>query len=136
MSFREKSAGITLLCLVAVYGGYAVWALSGARSIPDSEAALILAVVLMVASMIVIHILAAILSGREARAAKDERDRTIGWRSARNAYYTLMTFIWVSPAINLLQPGTVGLVNAVVATIVLAEIVNYASRLVYYRRGV
>jgi hypothetical protein len=47
-----------------------------------------------------------------------------------------MTFIWVSPAINLLQPGTVGLVNAVVATIVLAEIVNYASRLVYYRRGV
>jgi hypothetical protein len=134
MSFREKSAGITLLCLVAVYGGYAVWALSGARSIPDSEVALVLTAVLMVASMTAIHIVAAILAGREAGAPRDERDRSIGWRSARNAYYTLMTCIWVSPAINILQPGAVGVLNAVVATIVVAEMVNYGSRIVYYRR--
>ena len=135
MAFREKSAAITLFCLLAVYGAYAVWAVWAARSIPETEGALVAAAACLIVAMAVIHIVAAVLSGRDARAKSDERDRSIGWRAARNAYYTLMSCIWVSPALDLLHLGAAVLLNAVVGTIVLAEIVNYASRFVYYRRG-
>jgi len=135
MSFREKSAAITLFCLLAIYGGYAVWALGAARSIPASEEALVAAALGMVAAVVIIHILAAALSWRDAQARADERDRSIGWRAARNGYYTLMSCIWISPVMNLLHPGATGLLNSIVGAIVLAEVVNYGSRFFYYRRG-
>lgn len=75
----------------------------------------------------------------------DERDRLIAAKSARNAYYVLITLLFMlighlglqallgkGPWLTL---DTTTTVVMLVFALVVAEVSHYASRIVYYRRG-
>jgi hypothetical protein len=66
--------------------------------------------------------------------AADERDREIARTSMRNAYLVVIVFIWLVPFLAL-TGSAVQAANVALLTMGVAEIVNYGSRLYYYRWG-
>lgn len=135
--FRERSAALTVGSLVAVYGAYFLWAYSGAHSQDETVTGLVIAALGMVGVAVIGHVAMAVLSGREARDRMDERDRIVGWRAGRNAYYTLMTMVWTAPALAVAyHVNKTEIAHAFLAALLVGEIVNYGSRIYYYRRGV
>src|ERR1043166_7932506 len=101
MSFREKSAWISLVCLLVFSG---IWfahfvrveAFAGAS---HHEALWFLGtVVALIVLEISLHIAIAIQSPREARTPKDERERLIDMKASRVAFYVLLAGAFVSIA--------------------------------------
>lgn len=73
----------------------------------------------------------------------DERDRLIATRASRNAYFVL--FIGVLIMIGMIvagdlknDPGITPVMSAnlLLLAVVVAELVNFGSRLFYYRSGI
>ena len=90
MSFREKSAWISLVLIVLVFGPY-FWlvgrSFTGVGHVhAGTQFALI---TLFVVLEIVVHIAIAIQSPRDARAPKDERETLIDLMATRTAFYVL-----------------------------------------------
>lgn len=142
MSFREKSAWITLLTLVVVT---LLWAMHFPWGAPFTLApapnpflfhTLVWATISFVVIEIVAHVIVAVLAPREASAPADERERLIGLKGTRLGAY-VYAFLSLS-SIFLIHVGAnqIGLAYLVLFSFVIAEIVNYAARIVYYRRGV
>jgi hypothetical protein len=92
MSFREKSAWISLILLCA-FGAIYLW--NFVRILEDRPAfndiylffALVAALVI---AEVVLHLAIAIRSPKEARTPKDERERLIDLKATRAAFYVLM----------------------------------------------
>jgi hypothetical protein len=145
LSFYEKSAWGTFLVLAVVGSLYfrSIYELSAADALVAS-AVVGLAVgftVVQVIALVVFHILIAII---DRPGDEDERDRLIGWRASSVSAFVLafgvfsVIFmilagawldrpVWVSPMV---------IVNLLLAAMLLAELVDLAARIFYYRRGV
>ena len=142
MSFREKSAWITLVTLVFVaslWASHLPWQQPFTLAPdPDSRVfhALVLATITFVVIVIVAHVIVAVRAPRDANARADEREQLIGLKATRLAAYVYATLSLSS--IFLVHHGAneIGLAYFVLASFVLGEVVNYAARIVYYRRGV
>jgi hypothetical protein len=140
MSFREKSAWITLIALV-VATLFAVTHLPSPWSLAPAPSATTLhvvggAIVAFIVIEIIAHVIVAARAPREANAPADERERLIGLKATRLAAYVYA--ILTLSAIFLIHFGAnaIGLSLLILLSFVIAEIVNYAVRIVYYRRGV
>jgi hypothetical protein len=133
MSFREKSAVITILALLLTYGAYAVRVKSGPMSTPEAVGFLSVVILAQVVIMIVAHIAVAVMRRPEAR---DERDQVADLRGARNGYFALATGLVAAMWLALMGAPPLTLVNAMLGALVAAEVVRYGSQLVYYRTGV
>jgi hypothetical protein len=94
-------------------------------------AALIVQAILMVVAATV----TAILAPKEASAASDERDKEISRRAYSVAYPVLLSLIVCVAASVHFGATPWGLVNGMMAAIVVAEIVHYGAQIVGYRRG-
>jgi hypothetical protein len=130
MTYREKSAAASIAAIVLVYGFFAV-RLFGAPLTPfHAVGALIASTILVVIILIPIHVVFTIRARPEA---VDERDRIVGLRSVRNGYYVLAVCIWGVAMLALTSPPPVLLAYVLVAGFAVAEVVRYASQLVYYR---
>jgi hypothetical protein len=136
MTYREKSAAASIAAIVLVYGFFAFKLLGASKQLATPLApvqavgALIGSTILVVIILIPIHVFFTIRGRPEAI---DERDRIVGLRSARNGYYVLATCIWGVAMLALTSPPPVLLAYALVAGFAVAEVVRYASQLVYYR---
>jgi hypothetical protein len=139
MSFREKSAWITLITLVVLTLFYIthlppVWMLNppGGWMLHT----LAIGVGAFVVIEIVAHVIVAIRSPRDAQAPRDERERLIALKATRIAasVYAILSLGSVFVAIHL-GANELGVFYCVFLSFILAEIVNYAARIVYYRRG-
>ncbi len=137
MTFREKNAAATLLILVAMYAVYGVWLLGHPHTRWEVLGALIVGVALMTLISIVwaIGLKFYSLARRERDEEADERDRRVDQKSARNAYWVILSILWVIPVVALVSPSHVFTANVVIATLGLAEMVHHGSRLYYYRWG-
>lgn len=145
MTFREKSAAVVLLTLCLVYSAYFVFIVyAGYHSIVDLGTPFVAAipvfigaVVVQIALIIMGHVGAALFHAPldELNDGPDERDYDVAQRSARNAYYVLVSGIWIVPVIAFLALPAWVVANTVLAVIVLAEIVKNASMVFYYRLG-
>jgi hypothetical protein len=141
MSFREKSAWITLIALVfvsALWATHVPW--SGAFTLapdpsPVSLHALALATISFVVIVVVAHVIVAIRAPREASARADERERLIGLRATRLGAYVYATLSLSSIFLIHFGANAIGVAYFVLASFVIAEIVSYAARIVYHRRG-
>lgn len=132
MTFREKSALASLMAIGLVYGGYVLSLGAGPLSGPQVLARMIGAIAALTAVMIVAHVAIVV----EARPEKlDERDRAVMWRSARNGYVAVTLGLWAIPFLAILPVSRLFVANTALAIMMLAELVNQASRLFYYRRG-
>jgi hypothetical protein len=142
MSFREKSAWITLITLVLVsvlWTTHFPWAgpfTLAPASNPFVFDTLFLAVVSFVVIEIVAHVIVALRAPREASARADERERLIGLKATRLGAYVYAILSLSSIFLIHLGANEIGLAYFVLFSFVIAEIVNYTARIVYYRRGV
>lgn len=141
MSFREKSAWVTLITLVALAIAFELavhspWTLSPTPGGREFDV-LIVSIVAFVTVEIVAYVVLRLHSPRDARTPKDERERLIEIRSRAIAYYVFTasalggTFV----AIHIVGSNQFGMGWLVLWSFVASQIVNYALRIVYYRRG-
>lgn len=138
MPFREKSAWITLVTTVIVYGAYfalvvpriVAGTLGGLEFVGWLSAAIFAIVVLQAG----LTIIAAVTDPRGAREPRDEREEMIALRANRAGFYTLEVggffaivslFWWNSAAV---------MANGVFFAIVLAEGVRAAFQIFDYHR--
>lgn len=153
MAFREKILWSSLAITLGVWGWYFlgfVAALRGGRF--DQGAAtgsFIGTVVLLVIVQVVAAIVIAIASGREAGRPADDREKSFALAAYRPAYITLSATVvtlmlagpvlmrvaleWTPAPPHDLAPIVLG--NALLAAIVLAELVHTGAQLVRFRMG-
>ena len=136
MSFREKSAWISVLLIVAVFGPY-FWlvgrSLTGMAHVHGgTQFALIL---LFVVLEIVLHVAIAVQSPRDARAPKDERETLIDLKATRSAFYVLFGGALLSIFTMHFRVNVWMLSQFVLFSIVVAELVKFARQIVLFRRG-
>jgi hypothetical protein len=137
MSFREKSAWITLVSVAVCFGVYFSSIAAGGVG-PRGFGAfhfLLLCVAALVVLQIGAHFIAAAFAPKDARAPRDERERLIAWRAQSLGYYVLMVGV-----LGLGVPGHLGrpvpdLLNFALLVVVAAALVVAVAQIVMYRRG-
>src|SRR4051794_32956554 len=95
MSFREKSAWITLVSVLICFGAYFFElfnGLLGGRHFGGlgSVHLLLLSVLALVALQVALTVIAALTTPTDGRGPADERERLIQWRSHSLGYHVLM----------------------------------------------
>jgi hypothetical protein len=136
MSVRARSAAMMTAAIGVIFGLYFLWSSTGSRTVGESLAQLIGTIILLTVVITVFEVIVAIANRRRrGESLADERDALITARSARNGYFALLAGVWVTPVLAL--TGAPGLVTAnfTLGMIVLAEMVNFGSRVVYDLRG-
>ena len=137
MSFREKTAWISVVTTIVIWGGFFGFMAAtqghyhGGLYAVVFFGALVLQAVLITGAAIV----SAILSPKEASAARDERDRDISRRAHAIAYPVLIALVLCAVGGLHLGLGAVGMAYAVMGAIIIAEIVHYTAQIVGYRMG-
>lgn len=141
MSFREKSAWITLITLVIVA---VLWVMHFPWGRPFTLApepnpfvfeSLVLATLSFVVIVVIAHVVVAIRAPREASAPADERERLIGLKATRISAYVYAALSLGSIFLTHHGANQFGIAYAVLFSFVIAEIVSCIARIVYHRRG-
>lgn len=140
MSYREKIAWLTLLGLAVCYGPY--FALTHRsplldRPLPNLELMKLFAMAAGGNAVwsIVGRLLLRMTTPRDERGPPDERDLAIDRRASRVAYYVLMGLaLYVGGFLPFTTSGW-HIVNAMVASVVIAMFVEQALTVTGYRRG-
>jgi hypothetical protein len=135
MSFREKSAWISVLSMSAIYGFY-FWSVIRARHQAGGfRLGLLEAIVALVVLQIVLTIAVAIVAPRDAKAPRDERDKLIELRATRIAYAGLATSVALGCFFGAFDPPILFNTNALLFILVTAEIMRSVCQIIQYRRG-
>ena len=137
MSFREKSAWITFVLLLAFgiyFGDIVRHALNPAAPHGNFLQLFVALVVAIVVLEIITHVVIALRSPRDARAPIDERERLIELRSTRPAFFVLLAGAFLSVGTIHIGASTWTLAHCVLFAIWMAELTRYGSRLYHYRR--
>jgi hypothetical protein len=137
MSFRETSAWITLLSVLACFGVYFGSLAIGAVSVPSFATLhlLLLCVTGLVILQVGLHALAARLTPDEARAPRDEREQLIQIRAQALGYYVLMAGVLALAIPGHLDFSTIDLLNFALLALVVAALVVSAAQIIMFRRG-
>lgn len=136
MAYREKTAWLTLICMIVAYGIY--FPLMALREVPPTLLDILWSfgtiAALQAVAVIIGHVVLAIQTDASARRA-DERDRAIARRGASAGYYVLITgTILVGVVMPFTEPAP-KIVNTALLAIVLSQLVSLALILLSYRRG-
>ena len=139
MSFREKTAWVTLIAIIIVSLMY--WLHVPSLFEPHPGHWVLHAMGASLAAYVLIEIVAYVVlylrSPKDARTPKDERERLIDLKALRIAYYVFVVgalggmFI----TLHLVGAGAVAVGMAVFMAFVLSQIVKHAARIAYYQRG-
>jgi hypothetical protein len=138
MSFREKSAWITFVLLLAFgiyFGGIIRHALHPAAPHGNFLLLFVALVVAIVVLEIITHVAIAIRSPREAQTPIDERERLIELRATRPAFFVLLVGAFLSVGTIHMGVSTWILAHCVLFAIWMAELTRYGAQLYHYRRG-
>ena len=138
MSFREKSAWISFVLLLAVFGAYfgrLAWVLATGRGGRELFHLFLVLIVALVILEIVLHILAAKTSPHDARLPKDERERLITMRATQVAFPVLVAGALASIGLIHLFVSAWLIAQSMLGAIVVAELVKFGTEIVLYRRS-
>lgn len=138
MTFREKTAWLNVIAMVAAYTLYFGLILSGHAAGREVFPMLWLFGSIATAHAITVIVGTIILSAQapgSERARADERDRAIRRRGATIAYYVLLAGMMIVGVYMPFVESGVPLANAGLFAIVAAELVNSVIVLISYRRG-
>jgi 4-amino-4-deoxy-L-arabinose transferase-like glycosyltransferase len=140
MSFREKSAWISFVCLLLLTLGVVFSLHVHTNNGPGYDAAsqLHLALATFVGFLVlqlVLHLIVAARSPKDARTPKDERERFIELRAARIGFYSLVVGELGAMALMHVhgRPGI--LMWSILLAIFIAWLIKLGSEIVLYRRG-
>jgi hypothetical protein len=136
MSFCEKSAWISLLSMVGIYGFY-FWTVvhAGPQASGFHLGGLLETVIALVVVQVVLTVAVAIFTPKEAKAPRDEREKLIELRAMRVAYSGLATSVALACFFGAFDPPILFNTNALLFILVTAEILRSACRIIQYRRG-
>jgi hypothetical protein len=140
MSFREKTAWVTLCALIAVTLLY--WFHVPNFIEPRHSMWVLHAMLASVLTYAVIELVAWLVlrfrNPQDARTPKDERERLIDLKAIRIAYYVLAagSLIGMFVTLHLAGAGEIGVAMAVFMAFVLSQLVKHAARIFFYRRGI
>ncbi|HEY1342488.1 MAG TPA: hypothetical protein VGF59_33520 [Bryobacteraceae bacterium] len=136
MSFREKSAWISLASVSAIYGYYFVSLVrSGLQSGSSGFGSLLGTIVALVVVQTTLTVAVAIYKPKEAKAPRDERDKLIDLKSTRCAYAGLATSVALAIFFAGFNPPVLFNANALLFILVVSEALRNASQIIQYRRG-
>ena len=137
MSFREKSAWVTLTAILLVFLLYITHAPNVFGRDPGHWELHVVGVSILafIVIEIVTHVVLYLRFPKDARTPKDERERLLDLKATRLAAYVFVLGTFV--AIMMPHWGATGFAVTlyVVLAFVVAEVVNYTARIIYYRRG-
>ena len=136
MSFREKSAWISLVSMLAIYGFY-FWSVihAGPQHGSFQFGGLLMTIVALVIVQTVLTVAVAVYRPADAKAPCDERDKLIQLRAMRVAYSGLATSVAFACFFGALDPPIVFNTNALLFILVAAELLRNACQIIQYRRG-
>ena len=137
MSFREKSAWITLVTVLVCFGAYfgaIATGLVSARGL-DTLHLLLTCVVGLVLLQVALTVIAAVTTPKDGRAPRDERETLIQLRSQSLGYSVLVLLV-----LALFIPGHLGhtvidMMNFALLDVVLAVLTVAVAQIVMFRRG-
>lgn len=136
MSFREKSAWVTLIAIVLVF---VLYFLHGPGLFPEGNGWQLHLLVLCFATFIVIdvvaHVVLYVRYPKDAWTPKDEREQLIDLKAGRIAsrVFVAGTFLAVASMHLTTKGGTVPYL--VLMAFAVSQMVKHAARIIYYRRG-
>ena len=136
MPFREKSAWITLVCMLATFGVF--FFVLGHGLIDQgmmSLHVLLMTIMAFVALQVVLHLVNILMAPKDAKVPVDERERLIGLKSMRNAYLALVIGAIGVPGTLHLGVDAHDLPYVALLALFIAEVVRAVSQIVYYRLG-
>jgi hypothetical protein len=138
MSFREKSAWISLLAYLAIYGFYfANVGMALARGEGDHFLGLLgKSVVLFVLVTVVLTIIAAVGAPKEAQAPQDEREKLIRLKANGASGYVLATGVVITIGALFFDAKNFLVINMLFFALVAFEVFKIAAQIVLTRRGV
>jgi len=140
MSFREKSAWISLLLYLGIYGFYfGQVAVALTRGQADGAHFLGLfwqSVVMFVVATIVLTIIAAVLAPKDAQAPQDEREKLITLKANSASGYVLASGVVLVIGAVFYGADEFLTLNLLFFALVLSEVYKVAAQLVLTRRGV
>lgn len=136
MAYREKTAWLTLLCMIVAYGIY--FPMMALRETPPTLFDILwsfgIVAGLQAVAVILGSIVFAIQTEPAARRA-DERDKAIARRGASAGFYVLMAgTILVGVVMPFTEPAP-KIVNTTLLALVIAQAVSLVLVLMSYRRG-
>jgi uncharacterized iron-regulated membrane protein len=139
MSFREKSAWISLFLYLGIYGFYFA-RVATALSRGQADAAHFLglfgqSVVMFVAATIVLTVVAAVLAPKDAQAPQDEREKLITLKANSASGTVLAGGVVLVIGILFYGANDFLAINLLFFALVLSEVYKVAAQLVLYRRG-
>lgn len=138
MTFPEKSAITMTAILVVVFGGYFALVLAVISEVPERDLAY---TGLLVGVAVVVTILAAAshvllsLVFRSQANTYDERDQLVGLRSERVAGYVLAVGVCSGIGLAMAQVDAFWIAQTLIASFVVAEVLEGIVKVVLYRRG-
>jgi drug/metabolite transporter (DMT)-like permease len=135
MSFQEKSLWVMLIGLVLAFGGYFAVVLPGhtLEVQPQQVVLFVVATIVLVIVQVVGQSIVAIL---DRKTSTDERDRLIALKGTRNGAYLLATGVFFALCAAVWVPGNFVFAHVLLAFWVLAQLLEIATQLYSYRRGV
>ena len=137
MSFREKSTWISFVLLLAMsIPFFYLWIDNGIASSARSFHLFVALVMAFIVGEIVLHAIVAMQSPRDARAPKDERDRLIDLKATRVAFFVLMTGALLVIVMVHFPVDRLEILQALLLSVVAAELTMLGARIVYYRLAV
>ena len=138
MSFREKSAWISFVTILVVFGAY-FWTVSRhVAGLVDHQTAFNIEVGLLIAFVlieIVLHIAIAMQAPNEARAPRDEREQLIEMRATRVAFQVLVIGALACVGLMHMTRSASAIAQHVLLAVVVAELVKFGGQIFYFRRG-
>jgi amino acid transporter len=138
MTFREKIDWLTMAVIALAFGWYAVvypWGLRGVPALAAQGGLLLIVAIAMTLVLTLAAIALAIHRPRDANAAADERDSGITRRASTCAYYVLIVGASCCFALGYWTGDLAAVLNGLLGSIVVAELVRLANQLYLYRRG-
>lgn len=139
MSFREKTAWVTMLAILGVSLMYWFHVPSlfdpqpGFRVLHAMGASIVAYALIELVAWIVLRL----RYPQDARTPKDERERLIDLKAIRVAYYVFIVGAigGMFVTLHVIGAHVVGLGMVIFAAFVLSQIAKHAARIIYYRRG-
>jgi len=143
MSFRERSAWISLVVTPLIWGGYfwKIWpdiqddGALNVRTVGMFIGTLVLLVIVQIVLATILATVAATLNRRTEEQPMDERDQLIDLKATRLGFYALSTLLIGVSSLWLLGMSPLVMANGILAAMVVAETLRSASIVFAYRRG-
>lgn len=137
MSFREKSAWVSLLSILGVFVPF-FWnsyrQFTGAQPSSEAIATAFGLLAAFVVIEVVLHVVLALRAPAEARSARDEREQLIDLRATRTAFYVLLAGAMAAVAMVHVSRSPWVIQQVVLFAVVLSQLVRFGGQIVRFRR--